>query len=183
MWKTSWIFIDGGSQSLYATGLIFFVIGKGPYHFGESFLFPVIERFRPSSHTWSPSFISVLFRSSLLCWTWVSSFWADCLDSSRSWSLVSAAGVGDSRCFRITWGFDPIRSSCGDFLVTSCRQELWANSAIGRICHDSPPCLMCNTCSASPVSFLLLVSLISDSFAACRPRSLISDSCTPRCGL
>src|SRR5712691_11478733 len=64
---------------------------------------------------------------------WVSSFWANCLDSSRSWSRVSAAGVGDSRCFRITWGFDPIRSSCGDLLVTSCRHELWANSAIGRI--------------------------------------------------
>src|SRR5712691_11087896 len=33
-------------------------------------------------------------------------------------------------------------------------------------CHDSPPCLMFNTCSASPVSSPLLVSLISDSFAA-----------------
>jgi len=64
-----------------------------------------------------------------MCWR---SFWADCLALSRRRRHVSAAGVEDSKCFRITCGLIPIRSSWGDWQATSCFQELWANSVMGK---------------------------------------------------
>jgi len=108
-------------------------MGNGPYRFGDSFLFPVMERLRPSSHTWSPTFISVVFLSSLWFCTCANSFWAICLTLSRSLRHVSAAGIGDLRCFRITCSFMPNRSLWGDFRMMSCLHKLWANSAMGRI--------------------------------------------------
>jgi len=131
VWNTLWIFIDGGSASRMAMGLILCETLKGPYHFGESLRLLVIVRLQPSSQTWSPSLISVSFLLSLRFCTCWRSFWADCLASSRRHKRVSAAGVEDSRCFRITCGLIPIRSSWGDQRATSCFQELWANSATG----------------------------------------------------
>jgi len=131
MWNTLWIFIDWGRASRMATGLIFCETLKGPYCFGESLWLPAIVRLWPLSQTWLPSLISVSFLLSLwfcMCWR---SFWADCLALSRRHRRVSAAGVEDSRCFRITCGLIPIRSSWGDRQATSCFQELWANSATG----------------------------------------------------
>jgi len=131
VWNMLWIFIDGGSASHMATGLIFCETLKGPYHFGESLRLPAIVRLQPSSQTWSPSLISVSFLLSLQFCTCWRSFWADCLASSRRHRHVFAAGVEDSRCFRITCSLIPIRSSWGDRRATSCFQELWANSATG----------------------------------------------------
>jgi len=131
MWNTLWIFIDWRRSSHMATGLIFCETLKGPYRFGESLRLPVIVRLQPLSQTWSPSLISVSFLLSLwfcMCWR---SFWADCLALSRRRRHVSVAGVEDSRCFRITCGLIPIRSSWGDQQATSYFQELWANSAMG----------------------------------------------------
>jgi len=131
MWNMLWIFINWERSSCMATGLIFCETLKGPYRFEESLRLLVIVRLWPLSQTWSPSLISVSFLLSLrfcMCWR---SFWADCLALSRRCSHVSTAGVGDSRCFRITYGLIPIRSSWGDQHTTLCFQELWANSAIG----------------------------------------------------
>jgi len=131
VWNTLWIFINRGSASRMATGLILCETLKGPYHFGESLRLPAIVRLRPLSQTWSPSLISVSFLLSLQFCTCWRSFWADCLASSRRRKRISVAGVRDSRYFRITCGLIPIRSSWGDWRATLCFQELWANSATG----------------------------------------------------
>ena len=130
MWNMLWIFIDWGSASRMAMGLIFCLTLKGPYRFGESLWFPVIDKLRPLSQTWSPSLISVSFLLSLRLCMCCRSFWANCLASSRRRRRASAARVGDSRCFRITCGFIPIRSSCGVLRATLCFHEL---------CHRLPP--------------------------------------------
>jgi len=131
MWNMLWIFIDWGRSSRMAIGLIFCETLKGPYRFGESLQLLAIVRFQPSSQTWSPSLISVSFLLSLRFCTCWRNFWADCLASFRRCKRVSAAGVEDSRYFRITCGLIPIRSSWGDRWATSCFQELWVNSAMG----------------------------------------------------
>ena len=107
------------------------LIVKGPYHRSWSFRDPMIGRFRFSSQTCSPTFISVSFFWSLLCCRCSRSFWTSCLVVSRVLSRSIVAGMLSSMSFMSTWGLMPIRSLWGDFLVVSLLQELWAYLAIG----------------------------------------------------
>jgi hypothetical protein len=124
---------------------------KGPYLFGRSLCVPLTLRFFPSSQTWSPSFISKGFfvslrrcRSSRVFWT--------CFLASSNWLMWSAdAGTFWGRNLTCTWGLNPRRSLCRDFLVTLYRQELCTYSATGRslaqlFCHlVAQVCRYCST--------------------------------------
>jgi len=107
------------------------MIVKGLYLFGRSLQVPVMWRFFPSSQTLSPVSIWVIGRLSRRDCCASRFFWTSCLASSRSFSLMSAAGVFPSISCMLTWGLVPVSSSCGEWCVVLFFQELWVNSATG----------------------------------------------------
>ena len=109
----------------------FALMEKGPYCLGSRVHLPWTVKFFPFSHIWSPAFIFVIFHVSFHCCRVSRSFCVSYLVSCNVLMRSIKDGTSSGRNFTLARGLNPIRSSCGECLVTSCFQELWVNSAIG----------------------------------------------------
>ena len=106
MWNISYIFIDGGSLILYATGETCFTISKGPYHFGASFFdLTFVLRLCASSHTLSPVTNDLGVMNGLMHLFNV--FCASVRALASSNNLCCALGLESSRMFRLAVGLIP----------------------------------------------------------------------------
>ena len=130
-----------GRSSLYATGLIFFVIMKGPNCFGQSFIEGYFNfRFFPSSQTWFPSFYCSLVPFQL--WYHFISLAAisnaACASFHPSWiRLVLSFWMVPVSHSRYSGGLYPCTNLNGLVFVAECHLALWAYSAIGSNCSQS----------------------------------------------
>src|SRR6266576_170295 len=76
-------------------------------------------------------FISIIFHMSFCCCRVLRSFCVSCLVSCSILMHSVEDGTSSRRNFTLAWGLNPIRSLCGECLMTSCLQELWSNSVMG----------------------------------------------------
>src|SRR6266566_5339439 len=112
-------------------------MGKGPYRLGSRVHLPQTIKFFPSNHTWSPAFISIIFCMSFRCCRVSRSFCISCLVSCNFLMRLVEDRMSSRRNFTLAWGLNPSRSLCGECLIMSCLQELWANSAMGNCLAQS----------------------------------------------
>jgi len=126
------------------------MILNGPYLLGRSLHVPLIDRFLPSSQTWSPTFISITLHASFDRCRLFRTFCVSCLVSCNCVTRSIDDGMLVGMNFTWTWGLNPRRSSCGDRQVALCFQELCVYSARGRsfaqlfclpVVHDQRFCL------------------------------------------
>ena len=154
VWKTSWIFHVGGSQSLYATLKTWAATLKGPYHFGAILGVRLLgsRRFIPSNQT-LVLMVKGVKRGLLV-------IQESCTFHCASWAALLASWIIKSHCsndgtlvFLVGWcicGVYPISKSNGVFFVVADGQEFFVYWARGSHSCQLSCCVLqkiCKYCS------------------------------------